>query len=37
MIDLFNSKEIYDYQSSTGSNQDDDNEMDTFDSLLGIS
>ena len=37
MIDLFNSKEIYDYQSSTCSRQDDDNGIDTFDSLLGIS
>ena len=37
MIDLFNSKEMYYYQSSTGSRQDDDNIIETFDSLLGIS
>ena len=37
MINLFNSKQMYYYQSSTCSRQDDDNIIKTFDSLLGIS
>ena len=34
MRDFFNSKELYDYQSAACSSQEEDNEIDTFDSLI---